>query len=518
MDKSTPQLLLNHQNTLQRISTIALEHSQPPHYATQIELDRLNTSLLILTFKQPTIPIDFEVVSTVLLPFAELKQVILFEEDNMKRALVEMPDSASTVAASRSLNEVAFDTFFILTVKLGGNLTLHHNKDSSSDEESAPSLPKQMPHSFPQPDHVHQHHQGGSSGIRSGQMPPERSLSLTIAEPESINHHVIQSSQSHSEHLFTESTMQSSQVGMQSKVYSPFRRANQTSTSLMDFNPPSNFVTTEPQTGPHTHGAFTQLGPGPGGPFRPPLLMSQGPPGAISLLNNPYSLTSVSANSLDSDGGIGGPGPAGSGSGGSGGNGGGNNQDSRVLIVRNLPEKTHPDTIFRLFGVYGNVVCVKILHKDPRKALVEFQTSFQALLAKINLNNVEFLGQNLLVDSSKIGSLFKNEDLKGFTKDYSGSKEHRYVHSGSKNFKNIVPPSNVLHISNISENIELQSVVSILSNAGKIESFKYFDKDKRMALLRIASVSDAVNILVHYHNYDIGGRLLKISFSKNQFK
>ena len=49
------------------------------------------------------------------------------------------------------------------------------------------------------------------------------------------------------------------------------------------------------------------------------------------------------------------------------------NLGQTVLIVSNLnPEKINPDLLFKLFGVYGDVVRVKILYNKPDTGLVQF--------------------------------------------------------------------------------------------------------------------------------------------------
>jgi len=48
---------------------------------------------------------------------------------------------------------------------------------------------------------------------------------------------------------------------------------------------------------------------------------------------------------------------------------------TKVLIVSNLPPKTLPYYLFKLFGVYGNVMRVKILFNKRDNALVEFEDS-----------------------------------------------------------------------------------------------------------------------------------------------
>jgi RNA recognition motif-containing protein len=46
--------------------------------------------------------------------------------------------------------------------------------------------------------------------------------------------------------------------------------------------------------------------------------------------------------------------------------------------------------LFKLFGVYGNVMRVKILYKKRDNALIEFKDENQAALAKQYLNGIPF--------------------------------------------------------------------------------------------------------------------------------
>ena len=58
--------------------------------------------------------------------------------------------------------------------------------------------------------------------------------------------------------------------------------------------------------------------------------------------------------------------------------------------------------LFKLFGVYGNVMKVKILFKKRDNALIEFQDSSMAATAKQYLNGVPFFSSQLNVNESKI--------------------------------------------------------------------------------------------------------------------
>ena len=132
-------------------------------------------------------------------------------------------------------------------------------------------------------------------------------------------------------------------------------------------------------------------------------------------------------------------------------------------MVKRLPKNITPDTLHKLFSVYGTVTKVKIFFKNTENALIEFQNSNQAYLAKINLNNCPFFGNNIIVELSKFGDIQPNSinNELGLFKDYKNSMETRYRVYGSKNFKNIFAPSNMLHISNIAESVDAYYLINL---------------------------------------------------------
>lgn len=84
---------------------------------------------------------------------------------------------------------------------------------------------------------------------------------------------------------------------------------------------------------------------------------------------------------------------------------------------------------------------IKILFKKWDTALIEFSDYLQANQAKVNLNGIEFFGNIIGVNKSKIGEL--TPDQKGVSndkepvwlyKDYTGSADHWYKVAYSKNF------------------------------------------------------------------------------------
>jgi hnRNP-L/PTB/hephaestus splicing factor len=124
-----------------------------------------------------------------------------------------------------------------------------------------------------------------------------------------------------------------------------------------------------------------------------------------------------------------------------------------VLLVSNLDQDSVTCyDLFILFGVYGNVVRVKILYNKPDNALLQMSDSQQAQTALVNLNNMMLHGRTLRIVHSKhqqVQMPKEGQEAANLTKDYSNSPLHRFKKPGSKNFNNLFPPSATLHLSNI---------------------------------------------------------------------
>ena len=194
-------------------------------------------------------------------------------------------------------------------------------------------------------------------------------------------------------------------------------------------------------------------------------------------------------------------------------------KSNKILMVKNLPKNVTARMLFRLFGMYGNVQKIKIFYKNRENALVEYQDQFQANLAKVSLNNCPLFGNNIFVTNAKQGAFIdtgslKKEEENQYMGDYTASTEHRYKFAGSKNYFNIAPPSKVIHISNLCADKEENFYRELFKHCGKIKKFMFLKGGSKMALIEFENIGDAVSILVQFHNYNINGKFLKISFSK----
>ncbi|XP_013874631.1 polypyrimidine tract-binding protein 1 isoform X1 [Austrofundulus limnaeus] len=192
-----------------------------------------------------------------------------------------------------------------------------------------------------------------------------------------------------------------------------------------------------------------------------------------------------------------------------------------VLLVSNLnPERVTPHCLFILFGVYGDVMRVKILFNKKENALVQMSDSTQAQLAMSHLNGQRLHGKPLRITLSKHTSVQlprEGHEDQGLTKDYSSSPLHRFKKPGSKNYSNIFPPSATLHLSNIPPSVVEDDLTRLFSSSGAVvKAFKFFQKDHKMALIQMSSVEEAIESLIQFHNHDLGeNHHLRVSFSKS---
>ncbi|NXC49757.1 PTBP3 protein, partial [Penelope pileata] len=192
-----------------------------------------------------------------------------------------------------------------------------------------------------------------------------------------------------------------------------------------------------------------------------------------------------------------------------------------VLLVSNLnPDAITPHGLFILFGVYGDVLRVKIMFKKKENALVQMADATQAHLAINNLNGQKLYGKLIRATLSKHQTIQlprEGQEDHGLTKDYSNSPLHRFKKPGSKNFQNIFPPSSTLHLSNIPSSVSVDDLKNLFATTGfTVKAFRFFQKDCKMALIQLGSVEEAVHALIELHNHDLGeNHHLRVSFSKS---
>ncbi|XP_076347390.1 polypyrimidine tract-binding protein 1-like isoform X2 [Tachypleus tridentatus] len=191
-----------------------------------------------------------------------------------------------------------------------------------------------------------------------------------------------------------------------------------------------------------------------------------------------------------------------------------------VLLSSNLNEQmVTPEALFILFGVYGDVVRVKILFNKKDNALIQMAEPQQAQLAMTHLDKISLYGKQMRITPSKhqiVQMPKEGQPDAGLTKDFATSPLHRFKKPGSKNYQNIYPPTSTLHLSNIPPDISEDEIKDAFTQTGGVvTAFKFFPKDPKMALIQMGSVEEAVIALIKMHNYQLSdSNHLRVSFSK----
>uniref|UniRef100_A0A8C9TXX5 Polypyrimidine tract-binding protein 1 n=1 Tax=Scleropages formosus TaxID=113540 RepID=A0A8C9TXX5_SCLFO len=140
-----------------------------------------------------------------------------------------------------------------------------------------------------------------------------------------------------------------------------------------------------------------------------------------------------------------------------------------VLLVSNLnPERVTPQCLFILFGVYGDVMRVKILFNKKENALVQMADATQAQLGNYPKQGSKMACSTVFTSFSRPSVV--EDDLKQL----------------------------------------------FASSGALVKAFKFFQKDRKMALIQMGSVEEAIQSLIEFHNHDLGeNHHLRVSFSKS---
>jgi len=192
---------------------------------------------------------------------------------------------------------------------------------------------------------------------------------------------------------------------------------------------------------------------------------------------------------------------------------------SPVLLVNNLtPGQIDCDKLFTLFGVYGDVIRVKILYTKRDTAMIQFASPQQAQIAQQYLNRIFLHTKEIGVNTSKHTDVAlppkdSDPELASLTKDYTGSPVHRFGHRGARTMKNINPPSQVLHLSNLCDGCTEDDLKKIFTTETTGCVVQFFPTNRKMAYVKLDNVHEGVLALMRTHNAKVGDKYMRVSFS-----
>jgi len=191
--------------------------------------------------------------------------------------------------------------------------------------------------------------------------------------------------------------------------------------------------------------------------------------------------------------------------------------ETTIIHVSNLDqEKVTPEALCTLFGVYGNVLRVKILFNKKDHALVQMSQPSQAQHAMKYLDKARLWGRLLSVEPSKhkeIKAIKQGTNDSGLTREFLKPKFHRYKR-GDENTC-LCSPTEVLHLYNIKD-VEEEVLRDMFSEYGDVVGFRSFPNNNKMALIKMATAEQATEALIGLHNFlfEVQGHI-RVSFSKS---
>ncbi|GAA28121.2 Polypyrimidine tract-binding protein 1 [Clonorchis sinensis] len=206
---------------------------------------------------------------------------------------------------------------------------------------------------------------------------------------------------------------------------------------------------------------------------------------------------------------------------------------SPVVFVSNLnQERITPDTLFTLFGVYGDVQRVKILHNKKDSAMIQLADCNQAQMAVNYLDKVPLYGKQMRCTLSKNmavtipvpgkdDSEASAENINQLNREYIGHRLHRFRRPNARYLQNLCAPSRVLHISNLPEQVTEDDLTDVFMRVGglQVEAVKLVKTPKPMALVQLQDVEKAVTGLIALHDYELVDNLhMRVSFSKSSIR
>lgn len=193
-------------------------------------------------------------------------------------------------------------------------------------------------------------------------------------------------------------------------------------------------------------------------------------------------------------------------------------EKGKVLIINRINiEKLNCKMMMNLFGCFGNVKKI-ILNKKNSYCLVEMENNHQANLCLKSLKKLKFFENDIRIKISNYPFL----NLKSLEKDQPPNVEFFYGHKRFFRYKNnlhikVNPPSNQLHITSISKEINCFFLYELISQINEPEKIIRLKKkgstNSPMFLVFFGSVGESMEVLSVIHNENLNGKILKVSFS-----
>lgn len=179
-------------------------------------------------------------------------------------------------------------------------------------------------------------------------------------------------------------------------------------------------------------------------------------------------------------------------------------QGSVMMVYGLQPDKVNTDKLFNLFCLYGNVTKVKFLKTKEGCAMIQMGDSIAVERCLQNLNNVTigtdgrlqlaFSKQAFLSD---VTNPYILPDKTASFKDFTGSKNNRFLNPAMANKNRIQPPSKIVHFFNTPPDLTEETVNRVFVERGieaptTVKLFPLKSERSSSGLIEFSSVGVAV--------------------------
>jgi len=191
-----------------------------------------------------------------------------------------------------------------------------------------------------------------------------------------------------------------------------------------------------------------------------------------------------------------------------------------VVLVTNLNPNVSLDHLFILFGVYGDVIRIKMFEK--KLCYIEFLETEHSERAIKYLDNCELWGKHIKVSAWIYDMPDSSPDRKCDYREYIDSPLHRhkYRKPGLPNY--IYAPSSTLHLSNMPSKMEEDDLKYLFGSYGRIKSIRFFPRSiealKSKAIIEMSTLHEGIMALINYHGKELSRNMhLRCNFYERNY-
>ncbi|XP_031782393.1 heterogeneous nuclear ribonucleoprotein L isoform X2 [Nasonia vitripennis] len=209
-------------------------------------------------------------------------------------------------------------------------------------------------------------------------------------------------------------------------------------------------------------------------------------------------------------------------------------QGSVMMVYGLQSDKVNTDKLFNLFCLYGNVSKVKFLKTKEGCAMIQMGDGIAVERCLQNLNNVTIgqdgklqLGFSKQAFLSDVTNPYVLPDKTPSFKDFTGSKNNRFLNPAMANKNRIQPPSKIVHFFNTPPDLTEETVNRVFVEAGiepptTIKLFPLKSERSSSGLIEFSSVGVAVEAIMECNHTALDNSngkfpyIMKLCFSSSR--